>query len=145
MSQTFRLRVDVVIPTLRANKQKLARMVAIDVPAAFSGLRFIIVVDGTEETTSDVRDALVADDEHSVDDADAALLRARRRQRVRVMSSASHYQDGRPLPVGASAARNVGIAVSDADWVIFLDDDVEVRTQHARAHAPTRSCLCDPA
>ena len=29
----------------------------------------------------------------------------------------------RRVPAGASAARNVGVAASDADWVLFLDDD----------------------
>ena len=33
---------------------------------------------------------------------------------------------------GASAARNVGFAASDADWVLFLDDDT---TPSARARS----------
>ena len=89
----WRLRVDVVIPTLRADVDKLARTTAVDVPAAFAGLRFIVVVDGGEDAAARVRDELKRrDDARGGDDPAAALARARRQQRVRVLASAAHYR-----------------------------------------------------
>ena len=99
----FRMRVDVVVPTVRARADGIAQVVALDVPAAFSGLRFLIVVDGA----------------HS----DAALAPLRELLATRPGCELLSTQPSRRVPAGASAARNVGFAASDADWVLFLDDD----------------------
>ena len=99
----FRMRVDVVVPTVRARADGIAQAVALDVPAAFSGLRFLIVVDGA----------------HS----DAAIAPLRELLAARPGCELLSTQPSRRVPAGASAARNVGFAASDADWVLFLDDD----------------------
>lgn len=92
-------RVDVVVPTLRADVNKLQRVVTLPVPPSLHSLHFYLVVDGTHTDQ---------------------LLQLRS-DRVSVLSTA---QGDRDLPAGASAARNTGLAASDAEWVLLLDDDI---------------------
>ena len=98
----FHLSVDVVIPTVRANAASLRRAVALSVPDAFAGLRFLIVVDGPQPEQAWKELA-------QLEAADVVLL----------STQPGHHG----WPAGASAARNVGVDRSDADWVLFLDDD----------------------
>ena len=95
--------VDVVLPTVRANVSTLRRVVEeLPIPPAFTGLKFIIVVDGPQpEAVWESLRLLVA--------PNVVLLSTR----------PNHHG----WPAGASAARNTGIDHSLADWVLFLDDD----------------------
>ena len=56
MSHDFRLSVDIVVPTVRANASGLRRVVELTVPPAFTNLKIIIVVDGPQ--TADAWNAL---------------------------------------------------------------------------------------
>ena len=103
--ERFRLSLDIVVPTVRANASGLQRVAELDVPAAFAGLRVLVVVDGPqpEEAWRSL---------HSL----AALHPGR----VELLSTRPNHHG---WPAGASAARNVGIEHSEADWILFLDDD----------------------
>lgn len=98
----FQLSVDVVIPTVRANAAGLRHAVGLSVPDAFAGLRFLIVVDGPQP-----------------EEAWSELAQLEAPHVVLLSTQPGHHG----WPAGASAARNVGIDRSDADWVLFLDDD----------------------
>ena len=102
----FRLSVDVVIPTVRAHAEGLRRAVALPVPRAFAGLRFLVVVDGPqpEEAWRGLRTLATQEQECAV---------------VLLSTRPGHHG----WPAGASAARNVGLAHSQAEWALFLDDD----------------------
>ena len=96
--------LDIVVPTVRANASSVRRVAELSVPPAFASLRILIVVDGpqSEEAWLDLR-------------------------RLEAQHASIELLSTRPgphgWPAGASAARNVGIEASAADWVLFLDDD----------------------
>ena len=100
----FRMSLDIVVPTVRANASSVRRVAELSVPPAFASLRILIVVDGpqSEEAWLDLR-------------------------RLEAQHASIELLSTRPgphgWPAGASAARNVGIEASAADWVLFLDDD----------------------
>lgn len=97
-TQHERLVIDVVTPSYRVDLSFLRGIVEQSVPRNCSTM-FIIAVDDPSADLTQLRQL-----EASVPG----------RMRVR-----QHARNG-----GASAARNTGLAESDADWVIFLDDDV---------------------
>ena len=45
--------------------------------------------------------------------------------------------------VGASEARNIGLRESDADWLLFLDDDVECQPELLNSYAEAISLYGD--
>ena len=102
--------VDVVIPTVRANASGIVSAINLPIPPALAGLRFLIVVDGPQ------RDA-ARRDLQALEDSCAS------RTHGRVTLLATEPTKEGKWPAGASAARNVGISHSLADWVLFLDDD----------------------
>jgi hypothetical protein len=101
---TFRMSLDIVVPTVRANASSLRRVAELSVPPAFASLRILIVVDGPQ--------------------SEVAWLDLRR---LKAQHASIELLSTRPgphgWPAGASAARNVGIEASAADWILFLDDD----------------------
>ncbi len=105
--------IDVVIPTYRVNVQALRKILSIEQPATVSTL-FIIVIDHPSAT-------------ETADEVKKFESEYTGRVRVRCM----------PKNMGASAARNRGIEESAADWILFLDDDVEpeVDILHHYAHS----------
>lgn len=96
--------LDIVVPTVRANASSVRRVAELSVPPAFASLRILVVVDGpqSEEAWLDLR-------------------------RLEAQHASIELLSTRPgphgWPAGASAARNVGIEASAADWILFLDDD----------------------
>jgi len=101
---SFRMSLDIVVPTVRANASSLRRVAELSVPPAFAGLRIFIVVDGPQ--------------------AEEAWLDLRR---LEAQHASVELLSTRPgphgWPAGASTARNAGIEASVADWILFLDDD----------------------
>ncbi len=93
--------MDVIVPSYRCTRQVLERIVQLPLPPD-SQCMFIIILDNPN-------------DPRAVDIKRDFEARYRDRVRVRVASINS----------GASAARNRGLAESCAEWVVFLDDDVE--------------------
>ena len=91
--------IDVVVPTYRTNLPILERILNMDVPGD-ADVMFIIVVDNPETLH---REEL--------------LKLADRAQNTRVRFNTCN--------VGASITRNRGIDESAAEWILFVDDDVE--------------------
>ncbi|KAJ3547570.1 hypothetical protein NM688_g5389 [Phlebia brevispora] len=94
-----RLTIDAVIPCYRVNMEYLDRFLALEVPASCS-VMFIIIVDNPHSPNIKAL-------------CDAYGHRPDVRIRVNEVNS------------GASASRNRGIQESSAEWLHFLDDDVE--------------------
>ena len=92
--------MDVVVPSYRVNINALRRILAIKQPMDVATMFFIIIDNPNTQNT------------HEVQQLEQDFL-----GRVRV-----RYQ---PTNMGASEARNRGIDESAADWILFLDDDVE--------------------
>ena len=97
MSHDFRLSVDIVVPTVRANASGLRRVVELTVPPAFANLKIIIVVDGPQ--TADAWNALRS--------------LAAERPLIQLLSTRPNHHG---WPAGAGAARNTGIEHSSADF-----------------------------
>ena len=106
MSRDFRLSVDIVVPTVRANASGLRRVVELTVPPTFANLKIIIVVDGPQ--TADAWNAL------------RSLAAEQPSGRVVLLSTRPNHHG---WPAGAGAARNTGIEHSSADFILFFDDD----------------------
>ena len=105
--------LDIVVPTVRANASSLRRVAELSVPPAFASLRILIVVDGPQ--------------------SEAAWLDLRRLEAQHASVKLLSTRPGpHGWPAGASAARNVGIEASAADWILFLDDDTT--PQHDLLH-----------
>ena len=90
--------IDVIVPTFRCMEEKLRSIVCLSSPACYS-VRFIIIID---------------------DPAHASLReRLERDFRDRVLVRVNETN------MGASYSRNRGLNEATADWILFLDDDVE--------------------
>ncbi|CAE6438861.1 unnamed protein product, partial [Rhizoctonia solani] len=94
-----RMSLDIIIPSYRVSLQRLSRVLSLE-PSPSCITTFIIVVDNP-------RSPCVYELQHSNS----------HRTDVRILVNESNK--------GASAARNKGLAVSTAEWVAFLDDDVD--------------------
>jgi hypothetical protein len=92
--------LDVVVPTFRTNMGILSKIVSMDIPAD-ADVMFIIIVDDPDTPWRKELKEL-------------ALLP----HKVRVRFNAAN--------VGVSVSRNRGVDESSAEWVLFIDDDVEV-------------------
>eukprot|EP00961_Rhodomonas_salina_P303503 3941265-Rhodomonas_salina.2 len=102
--------IDVVIPSFRVATHVLEKIVRMQVPDTVSTL-FIIIIDNPE--SPNIEEVKNFESTHSP------------RVRVRVQSS----------NMGVAAARNRGIDESAADWILFLDDDVEPSQHCLREYA----------
>ena len=91
--------IDVIVPSYRTPEALLRRIISLQVPKGVS-TQFVIIIDSTEGGDQ-LRRRLEADFRELV--------------RIRVNSS----------NMGASQTRNRGLDESSAQWVIFLDDDIE--------------------
>ena len=102
--------LDVVIPTYRLEVSTLRKILSIRVPPSLSVL-FIIIIDNPTSPRA----------------AAVKSLEAEYAPKVRVRCN--------PSNLGASGARNRGIEESAADWILFLDDDVEPTENILEAYA----------
>jgi hypothetical protein len=93
--------LDVITPTFRTNMPLLRSIVTLDVPDGVSVLFIIIVDDPDSERIPELR-----------------KLETEYVGRVRVRVN--------QVNIGAGMTRNRGLDESAADWVLFLDDDVDV-------------------
>lgn len=108
------LKVDVVIPSIRIPIHKLEKVLNLRIPKQFwSKFKIIVSIDTRDADFRKIKD-LKSNYAH--------LHIVTRDERVQ-------------LPSGASAARNAGAESSDADWIIFLDDDVVVEPGLLEAYA----------
>ncbi|KAG7442613.1 glycosyltransferase family 2 protein [Guyanagaster necrorhizus] len=110
-----KLAVDVVVPSFRVDIPLLERILALR-PSPMATTMFIIIIDDPRSSAIDVLQKKYG---HRVD------------VRIRVNDS----------NLGASASRNRGMDESSADWIIYLDDDIEPNSDlipraeaHIRAH-----------
>lgn len=92
--------LDVVVPTFRCDMFLLEKIIDLKIPKNLSITYSVVVDDPGSPRLPDVQ----------------GLALSRGNVRLRV-----HNEN-----LGVSAARNTGIAVTDGDWVLFLDDDVDV-------------------
>ena len=92
------LALDVVVPSFRVPMERLRRIVQLPVPPRCD-VQCIIVIDDPAQAGA------------------RNVLEQEFRERVRVRVNAAN--------AGASASRNRGLDESSADWVIFIDDDVD--------------------
>ena len=113
--------VDVVVPTFRVNVALLRQVVALRASVEAVAITFWIIVDNP--------------------DAPQAAL-----DQVRLLESlGNNYTVNvrvHPRNMGVSAARNTGIAYSNADWCILLDDDVV--PDHTLLDAYLGACMRHP-
>ena len=116
---SFQLKLDVVVPTVRGDPLRLHRVAALPIPAAFHGLSFIFVVDGPQpaETWAQMRRLVAQPPGEGT---------------VRLVSTLPNHHG---WPAGAGAARNAGIRASEADWILFLDDDTSPQPDLLVAYA----------
>jgi lipopolysaccharide biosynthesis glycosyltransferase/glycosyltransferase involved in cell wall biosynthesis len=91
--------LDVIVPSFRTPEALLRRIIALPTPKDFS-TQVIIIVDCPEDG-AEVRSRFEADF----------------RERVRVRVNKEN--------IGASCTRNRGLDESSAQWIVFLDDDIE--------------------
>jgi len=91
--------LDVIVPSFRTPEALLRRIIALPTPKGFS-TQFIIIVDCPEDG-AEVRSRFEADFH----------------ERVRVRVNKEN--------IGASCTRNRGLDESSAQWIVFLDDDIE--------------------
>ena len=96
------LTLDVVVPTYRAQPERLAAILALPVPPGVS-TQFTIICDrpGNAAAARVMADLQAAHADNPF---------------VRLRTNAAN--------IGAGPSRNAGLAESAADWVLFLDDDV---------------------
>ncbi len=100
--------IDIVIPSYRTNNRKiLEKMVTIRAVTKFY-VKFWIVVDNPDKNHLDEVNTIARE-------ANTAL------NGMNYFVNVIHYGENR----GASYARNTGYNYSTADWILFLDDDVE--------------------
>ena len=104
--------LDVVTPTFRGNLELLRRIAALRVPEGFS-THFCMVVDDPEMPKATKEELRGMVHKH------APYLRVRYNK----------------TNLGASGSRNGGVAASAAEWVLFLDDDVDVPDTLLHAYA----------
>lgn len=102
------LSLDVVIPSYRLQSTYLKAMTGLAVPDDLR-VRFIIIADNPELP--------VPDDFHACIDGERVIL-IRNKENL-----------------GASRSRNAGLEYSNADWILFLDDDVIPHEQLLFAYA----------
>ncbi len=92
------LTIDVVLPSYRLDEKYLCPILNLDVPEGFS-VRYIIIVDNPHKKIPQALSKLL-------NEKNTLLLR-------------------NATNMGASCSRNIGIEHSDAEWILFLDDDVK--------------------
>lgn len=102
------LALDVVVPAGRCNEASIRQILAL-APAPNTVTMFVVIIDPPRAASARTMDALGAMRRRLEDEFGP-------RVRIRV----------NPDNCGASATRNRGLDESAADWVIFLDDDVDV-------------------
>ena len=97
--------IDVIVPSYRCNIEFLSQIVSINVPSHIE-TTFIIVIDNPKfKITNEFKDQLFG------------CIKNESNVNLRIHQHSSN--------LGASAARNTGINSADAEYLIFLDDDIK--------------------
>jgi glycosyltransferase involved in cell wall biosynthesis/peptidoglycan/xylan/chitin deacetylase (PgdA/CDA1 family) len=109
-------------------------LVSVIVPAFNAAATLSEALDSLDRQTLCEWEAVVVDDGSSDATGDIALRRSQRDPRVRIMQQENS---------GASAARNLGIAAARAPWLVFLDADDWLASDHlARLLEAVRETDC---